>query len=106
MSQLSARQKRISVIGRARVYLLGGQRSASKHLVEKYKPGYLSSATVRNEMSALTDEGYPQTAAYTSAGRVPTEDGYRYFVGQLMQDTALPEATAPHDQPPILANAQ
>jgi heat-inducible transcriptional repressor len=53
----------------------------------------MSSATVRNEMSALTDQGYLKQP-HTSGGRVPTEDGYRYFVGQLMQDTSLPETIA------------
>lgn len=71
-------------------YIYSADAVASKHLVEKYNLN-MSSATVRNEMSALTDEGYLKQP-HTSAGRVPTEDGYRYFVGQLMQDTSLPEA--------------
>jgi heat-inducible transcriptional repressor len=89
MKELSARQKRIlSLI--VHEYIYSADTVASKHLVEKYNLD-MSSATVRNEMSALTDEGYLKQP-HTSAGRVPTEAGYRYFVGQLMQDTALPEA--------------
>jgi heat-inducible transcriptional repressor len=89
MRELSARQKRIlSLI--VHEYIYSADAVASKHLVEKYNLN-MSSATVRNEMSALTDEGYLKQP-HTSAGRVPTEDGYRYFVGQLMQDTSLPEA--------------
>ena len=89
MNQLSSRQRRIlSLI--VHEYIYSAEAVGSKHLVEKYKLN-LSSATVRNEMSALTDEGYLKQP-YISAGRVPTEDGYRYFVGQLMQDTTLPEA--------------
>ncbi|MDK2982274.1 MAG: heat-inducible transcriptional repressor [Chloroflexota bacterium] len=89
MKDLSARQKRIlSLI--VHEYIYSADTVASKHLVEKYKLD-MSSATVRNEMSALTDEGYLKQP-HTSAGRVPTEAGYRYFVGQLMQDTSLPEA--------------
>ncbi len=42
----------------------------------------VSSATVRNEMVALEQEGYLQQP-HTSAGRVPTEKGYRYFVDSL-----------------------
>jgi len=42
----------------------------------------VSSATVRNEMVALEQEGYLQQP-HTSAGRVPTEKGYRYFVDTL-----------------------
>lgn len=60
----------------------------SKNLVQKYKLG-LSSATVRNEMAALTKAGLLRQP-HTSAGRIPTEEGYRYFVGQLMNETSLP----------------
>jgi len=60
----------------------------SKNLVQKYKIG-LSSATVRNEMAALTEAGLLRQP-HTSAGRIPTEEGYRYFVGQLMNETSLP----------------
>jgi heat-inducible transcriptional repressor len=47
---------------------------------------------VRNELAALTDEGYLRSP-HTSAGRVPTEEGYRYFVGRLLQETELPDET-------------
>jgi heat-inducible transcriptional repressor len=43
-------------------------------------------------MSALTDAGYLRQL-HTSAGRIPTEDGYRYFVRQLMGHTDLPANT-------------
>jgi heat-inducible transcriptional repressor len=49
----------------------------------------VSSATVRNEMAYLEEHGY-LTHPHTSAGRVPTEKGYRYFVEQLMVDVSLP----------------
>ena len=89
MNQLSARQKKIlSLI--VHEYILSADAVASRHLVDKYKLD-LSSATIRNEMSALTEQGYLKQP-HTSAGRVPTEEGYRYFVGQLMQETSLPEA--------------
>ncbi|PWG60695.1 heat-inducible transcriptional repressor HrcA [Bifidobacterium catulorum] len=42
----------------------------------------VSSATVRNDMAALEDEGY-LIQPHTSAGRIPTEKGYRYFVDRL-----------------------
>ena len=61
----------------------------SKYLVRKYKLN-LSPATIRNEMAALTEAGYLRQP-HTSAGRVPTEDGYRFFVGQLMNETSLPD---------------
>jgi heat-inducible transcriptional repressor len=62
----------------------------SKRLVNRYNLG-VSSATIRNEMAVLTDVGYLRQP-HTSAGRVPTEAGYRYFVGQLLGDTELPNA--------------
>ena len=60
----------------------------SNRLVERYNLG-VSSATVRNEMAELTEAGYLRQP-HTSAGRVPTEQGYRYFVGRLLGDTELP----------------
>ncbi len=48
----------------------------------------VSSATVRSEMAALEDDGYLQQP-HTSAGRVPSEKGYRYFVDSLMEPRAL-----------------
>lgn len=49
----------------------------------------ISPATVRNELAALSDMGYVRQP-HTSAGRVPTEKGYRFFVGKLMQRSELP----------------
>jgi heat-inducible transcriptional repressor len=53
----------------------------SKVLVERYNLG-VSSATVRNDMAALEDEGYI-AQPHTSAGRIPTDKGYRLFVDRL-----------------------
>jgi heat-inducible transcriptional repressor len=53
----------------------------SKALVERHGLG-VSPATVRNDMAALEDEGYI-TQPHTSAGRVPTDKGYRLFVDKL-----------------------
>ena len=50
----------------------------------------VSSATIRNELKALDDEGYLQQP-HTSAGRVPTKAGYRYYIDNLMQTPTLPE---------------
>jgi heat-inducible transcriptional repressor len=63
----------------------------SNNLVKHYNLD-MSSATVRNEMAALTDMGYLRQP-HTSAGREPTEEGYRYFVGRLLQQTELPYNT-------------
>ena len=51
----------------------------------------VSSATVRNDMATLEAEGYLRQP-HTSAGRVPTDMGYRYFVDHL-GPTTLPQAT-------------
>jgi heat-inducible transcriptional repressor len=51
----------------------------------------LSTATVRNEMVALTEAGYLRQP-HTSAGRVPTEEGYRYFVTHVVYQADLPDA--------------
>jgi heat-inducible transcriptional repressor len=49
----------------------------------------VSSATVRNDMAALEREGY-LAQPHTSAGRIPTDRGYRFFVDQLAAPGALP----------------
>lgn len=54
----------------------------SRTLVERYNLG-CSSATIRNELSHLEDSGY-LTHPHTSAGRVPTDYGYRAFVDELL----------------------
>jgi len=51
----------------------------------------ISPATIRNEMAWLEERGY-LTHPHTSAGRVPTEKGYRYFVEKLMGESDLPTA--------------
>ena len=49
----------------------------------------VSPATVRLEMARLEDEGYI-SQPHTSAGRVPSDKGYRYYVESLMAEEALP----------------
>lgn len=61
----------------------------SQHMVEQYHLD-MSSATVRNELAELTNLGYLRQP-HPSAGRVPTEDGYRMFVGSLVTRSELPE---------------
>lgn len=48
----------------------------------------VSSATIRNELAALEEGGYLRHP-HTSAGRIPTEKGYRYFVESLMDELEL-----------------
>ncbi|KRC57705.1 MULTISPECIES: heat-inducible transcriptional repressor HrcA [unclassified Nocardioides] len=62
----------------------------SKALVERHRLD-VSPATIRNDMAALEDEGY-LAQPHTSAGRVPTDKGYRLFVDRL--STVKPTTTA------------
>jgi heat-inducible transcriptional repressor len=55
----------------------------SKALVERHHLG-VSPATIRNDMAVLEDEGYI-AQPHTSAGRIPTDKGYRMFVDRLSQ---------------------
>lgn len=62
----------------------------SKALVDRYALG-VSSATIRNDMAVLEEEGLI-TAPHTSAGRVPTDKGYRLFVDRLSEVKPLSSA--------------
>jgi heat-inducible transcriptional repressor len=90
MSDLSERQKLILALV-IRDYIETAQPVGSVRLMDHYGLNF-SSATIRNEMVMLTDLGYLRQP-HTSAGRVPTEEGYRYFVRQLMGHTELPDPT-------------
>ncbi len=62
----------------------------SKSIVERHRLK-VSPATVRNEMAVLEDEGYI-VRPHTSAGRIPTDKGYRTFVNRLNEVRALSTA--------------
>jgi heat-inducible transcriptional repressor len=81
MLEITERQRTILLL-LIRDYIETAQPVGSKRLVERFHLD-LSPATVRNEMSALTEMGYLRQP-HTSAGRVPAEEGYRVFVGQMM----------------------
>lgn len=87
MAELSERQRLILALI-IHEYIETVQPVGSIHLVERYGLN-MSSATVRNELAFLTDTGFLRQP-HTSAGRVPTEEGYRYFVRQLMGQDDLP----------------
>src|SRR5512145_1891235 len=96
MSDLTERQRTLLLLI-IRDYIESAQPIGSKRLAEHYHIN-LSSATIRNEMAALTEMGYLRQP-HTSAGRVPTEEGYRYFVSQMMNQAVLPasvQATISH----------
>jgi heat-inducible transcriptional repressor len=68
-------------------YVASSAPVASEHLVRRYGMT-VSSATIRNELAALEDLGF-LTHFHTSAGRVPTDAGYRFFVENLMDRPSL-----------------
>ena len=70
-------------------YIETGEPIGSKALQSETDLG-VSSATIRNELKALDDEGYLHQP-HTSAGRVPSKLGYRYYIDNLMQPAVLPE---------------
>lgn len=71
-------------------YIESSEPVASKAIAEK--PGFgVSAATIRNDMALLEEEELI-TAPHTSAGRVPTDKGYRVFVDQLTQVRPLSPA--------------
>lgn len=65
-------------------YLETGEPVGSR-TISKYTDLSLSSATIRNEMSDLTDMGYI-VQPHTSAGRIPSDKGYRYYVDAMMAE--------------------
>lgn len=73
-------------------YITTAQPVGSTHIASA--PGvHVSSATVRNEMSLLEQEGY-LVQPHTSAGRIPTDKGYRCFVDHLAGPTPLDAVSA------------
>ena len=67
-----------------KTYLETGEPVGSR-TISKYTDLKLSSATIRNEMSDLEEMGYIQQP-HTSAGRIPSDKGYRFYVNQIMQE--------------------
>jgi len=68
-------------------YVATAEPVGSRTIAKKYSLG-VSPATIRNEMSDLEDLGYIEQP-HTSAGRIPSDKGYRYFVDCLMEKEEL-----------------
>lgn len=68
-------------------YVKSSEAVGSENIVAKYNLG-VSPATVRNEMAALTHEGYLEQP-HTSAGRTPTAMGFRYYLSELMEEKSV-----------------
>ena len=67
-----------------RTYMETGEPVGSR-TISKYSDLNLSSATIRNEMSDLEEMGYI-IQPHTSAGRIPSDKGYRLYVDHILED--------------------
>lgn len=77
-------RKKIILEAIIRTYLETGEPVGSR-TISKYTNLNLSSATIRNEMSDLEEMGYI-IQPHTSAGRIPSDKGYRFYVDCIMED--------------------
>lgn len=84
--ELSQRQAKI-LAAIVKEHCDNGEPVGSKDLAERYTFG-VSAPTIRNEMQELESMGFIKQP-HTSAGRVPTDKGFRYFVNQLMDKVKL-----------------
>src|SRR5262247_4151136 len=84
---LDERRRRI-LKALVRTYVQTGEPVGSERLYKTYRLG-VSAATIRNILSELEEEGY-LTHPHTSAGRVPTDIGYRFYVNTLLERRKLP----------------
>ncbi len=93
LPELTMRQEQILALI-IRAYTEHPEPVSSKYLAENCDLN-VSSATIRNEMAVLDELGYI-TAPHTSAGRVPTTQGFRYFVKRLSVQGELSKAEQEH----------
>jgi heat-inducible transcriptional repressor len=95
-SMLNERRRRVPQ-ALVEEYIASAQPVGSKTLVDRYELG-CSPATVRNELAILEETGY-LVQPHVSAGRLPTDSGYRDFVDRLLEtivaEKSMP-ATLPH----------
>lgn len=86
-------RKRLILQAIVQDYIKTAEPVGSRTLAKNYNLG-ISPATVRNEMADLEDLGFLEQP-HTSAGRIPSSKGYRYYVNSLMEDdVALEEDKA------------
>jgi heat-inducible transcriptional repressor len=92
LKNLTERQEKILDVA-VKEYVNSAQPVSSQLLEKKYDFG-VSPATIRNEMQKLTDGGF-LSQPHTSAGRVPTDKGYRFFVNNLLKEKSLSKDLSP-----------
>ena len=76
-------------------YVTNAMPVGSEHIAKDHSLG-VSPATIRNDMAALEEEGYI-VHPYTSAGRIPSDKGYRYYIQVLMEEDPPQPATRKAD---------
>jgi heat-inducible transcriptional repressor len=92
-TELSERERQV-LEAVVRTYVDTAEPAGSRTVSRNFELG-VSAATVRNTMSDLEDKGY-LFHPHTSAGRIPTDLAYRFFVDQVMRPTTLTEAERVH----------
>lgn len=81
---MSITERQIEILDKIiREYIELAEPISSRFLEKKYNFG-IKPASIRKEMQRLTEEGY-LTQPHTSAGRIPTDKGYRFFVDELIK---------------------
>ena len=91
MEELNTRQE--DILSHVIDAYIDSEHPVGSRLLTKIMDVKLSAATIRNEMSDLEELGYI-THPHTSAGRVPTDKGYRYYVDNLMKLEEISEEEA------------
>ncbi|KKR10461.1 MAG: Transcriptional regulator of heat shock protein [Parcubacteria group bacterium GW2011_GWA2_39_18] len=88
-TRLSDRRKNI-LSGVVKEYIKKAQPVSSEHLLKRYNLD-VSPATIRGDMMFLEDEGFLEQP-HMSAGRIPTDLGYRFYIDELMGEPFLNKA--------------
>ena len=101
MTPAARKQKILAAIVES--FISSGEPVGSKSLIDGTGLG-VSSATVRNDMAELTAQGY-LAQPHTSAGRVPTAQGYRYYVDNVMQQQPLAQVATAYIRDVLSRNA-
>ena len=78
-------ERKVKILKAIVAYYLETGEPVGSRTISKYTDLNLSSATIRNEMSDLEDMGYI-CQPHTSAGRIPTDAGYRFYVDSIMEE--------------------
>ena len=86
---MDARKKNV-LLAVVETYIRTGEPVGSK-IISQLPQIHVSAATVRNDMAVLEELGYLEQP-HTSAGRVPTYSGYRFYIDQVVQEETLPES--------------